>query len=274
MKLSVYTFVKDGMFLDLHVVQMLKHHLPFADEIVVNEGYSSDDTYEQIRDLDPKIRVVRNHWDRSDPQSWSRKFKDQTRKLCTGDWCILLDCDEFIPEWNFDTIRAKLEDTNDVILPMKYVHFYGNYQVYMSRPDRHGWPVLKHSIHRNRDDLIVWGDGSNVGFADKSKEQGIAEEALCEVHHFGYVRHPARLRQKWRAQNMRNQHGVEGARPRWDKTPGFVFDLMPHKWGDPDFLGDLAIYEGEPIQAVKEDPDEFVRDQFQLNKIMGQRSNG
>src|SRR5258708_5309651 len=98
MKLSIYTFVKDGIYYDFHVEAMLRHHLSLADEIIVNEGYSSDDTFERIRDLHPKIKVVRNHWDQSKPSSWSRRFKDQTRKLCTGDWCILLDSDEFIPE--------------------------------------------------------------------------------------------------------------------------------------------------------------------------------
>jgi hypothetical protein len=69
MKISIYTFVKDGLYYDFHVVPMLKHHLPLADEIIVNEGYSTDGTYEAIKDLDPKVRVERFHWDRSDPSS-------------------------------------------------------------------------------------------------------------------------------------------------------------------------------------------------------------
>ena len=39
MKVSLYTFVKDGIYGDFHVVAMIRHHLPFADEIIVNEGY-------------------------------------------------------------------------------------------------------------------------------------------------------------------------------------------------------------------------------------------
>ena len=58
MLLSIYTFVQNGIFYDYHVVDMLKHHLALADEIIVNEGYSSDDTFEQIRDIDPKINIL------------------------------------------------------------------------------------------------------------------------------------------------------------------------------------------------------------------------
>jgi hypothetical protein len=48
MRLSIYTFVKDGLFLDFHVVAKLRHHLSLADEIVGNEGYGKDSTFEAI----------------------------------------------------------------------------------------------------------------------------------------------------------------------------------------------------------------------------------
>src|SRR5688500_3753831 len=105
MKLSIYTFIKDGLFLDYHVVAMLKHHLSLADEIVVVEGQSTDGTYEAIKDLDAKITVIRSHPVTTDPSiSWLTACKNESRRGCTGDWCILLDCDEFIPEWEFERL--------------------------------------------------------------------------------------------------------------------------------------------------------------------------
>lgn len=59
MKISLYTFVKNGLFYDFHVEAMLRHQLPLADEIIVNEGLSTDGTYEAIRSIDPKIQVHR-----------------------------------------------------------------------------------------------------------------------------------------------------------------------------------------------------------------------
>lgn len=257
MRISVYTFVRDGLYYDFHVEAMLRHHLPLADEIIVNEGYSTDGTFEAIRDIDPKIRVLRHHWDRSDPSSWHRKFKNQARELCTGDWCILLDCDEFIPEWEFQRLRNFLESTDKALVPVSFVHFYANYKVYIAKA-RQIIPSTGIRIHRNLPTVEVWGDGANVrivGVSDSSQET--AQEAF-DVHHFGCVRHPARLRQKWRTQAK--QH--DEAKPKWDKIPGFVFDMMPFRWKDPDFLKDLAVYEGPAIEAVRNDPDEFVRDDW------------
>jgi hypothetical protein len=56
MLLSIYTYVKNGIHLDYHVVDMLKHHLPLADEIVVNEGFSTDGTFEVFPRLTRKSR--------------------------------------------------------------------------------------------------------------------------------------------------------------------------------------------------------------------------
>jgi glycosyltransferase involved in cell wall biosynthesis len=258
MKLSLYTFVRNGLFYDFHVEAMLRHHLPLADEIIVNEGYSDDGTYEAIRNIDPKIQVHRFQWDRSDPNGWHRQFKNQARQLCTGDWCILLDCDEFIPEWEFDRLRTFLETTPRHLVPVRFFHFYGNYRVYLAK-QRAITPDTGIRIHRNRDDVEVWGDGANVRLRDGQTSADVAEETF-DVHHFGNVRHPARLRQKWRTQAK--QHNAEN--PQWDKTPAFMFDLFPHKWNDPEFLQLLGVYDGPHIRAVRDDPDEVVRDEFWL----------
>jgi glycosyltransferase involved in cell wall biosynthesis len=258
-KLSLYTGVKDGLFYDFHVEAMLRHHLPLADEIIVNEGYSTDGTFEAISTIDPKIRVHRFDWDRSDPNAWHRQFKNQARELCTGEWCILLDCDEFIPEWEFARLRAFLETTEKTIVTLRFTHFYGNYRVFMARLPRI-IPETGLRIHRNLPEIEVWGDGANVRLRGHEEDLDIVATEAFAVHHFGSVRRPARLRQKWRVQAK--QHDSE--KPRWNRIPGFVFDVFPHRWDDPDCLKDLAIYDGPHIQAVRDNPNEFVRDEFWL----------
>jgi len=261
MKLSLYTFVKDGLYGDFHVVDMIKHRLPYVDEIVVNEGYSTDGTYEAIKDLSPKVKIVRNHLDRSEPNAWLRKSKDQARRACTGDWCVLMDCDEFLPEWEVDRLRAHMEATDRDILVATYRHFYGNYKVLFDHPTRPFPPRQKRIAHRNRPDIEIFGDGADVGIP----AIGAAAEDpsfTFEVHHFGEVRNAARLRHKWYVQGNRD------IRNRWSWVPGFVFNWLPHKWFDQDFMTHLKLYEGPFVAAVRSNPDEFVRDDFSLYEAL------
>jgi len=264
MKISVYTGVRNGLSLDFPIVEMLTHHLPLADEIVVNEGYSEDGTYERIRDLDPKIRIIRNSWDRADPSAWHRRFGEDARRACTGDWCIKLDCDEFIPEWDFERARQLLAGTSATVLPVRFIHFYANYQVVNTRPEKSRWPAYGFRIHRNIPNIEVVGDGANV--RETGRDFPPITDEWLECHHFGAVRHPARLRQKWR-----NDAAMKRRRPTYDWVPRFVFDLFPHNWFDEDFIEDLAPYAGPHVNAVRADPSRFTRDGMRVHRHVQER---
>ncbi len=268
MKISIYTFVRNGIYYDYHVVDMLKHHLDFADEIIVNEGYSTDGTYEAIKNLHPKIKIFRSHWDDSDPKIFWIQFKNEARKRCTGDWCILLDCDEFIPEWEFEKIRSYLAKTNKNILPLSFINFYGNYKVYINNPRKHNLAQFNYRIHKNLPEIEVWGDGANVR---SKKEPLIPFEKYngpwFTVHHFGAVKDPARLREKWHWQSRFYKKTIKNR----IKIPKILFRLFPYRWDDPHFLNDLKIYKGPYIKAVRENPSEFVRDDFYLYNLLKEK---
>lgn len=254
MKLSLYTFVKDGLRLDYHVVPMLKYHANLFDEIVVVEGYSTDGTYDAICDIDTKIHIVRKDLGPKLDNSWMANAKDDARKLCTGDWCVMLDCDEFMPEWEFERMRVDLSKCDDVVRPVTMLHFYGSYKTHML-------PMYSHygfRVHRNFDDFEVWGDGMNVRQRDVPLP-AFDQQLAFKCHHFGEVRWPARLREKWRAQGRM----YKAIRSR-DWMPSFLFDLFPHRWCHPDHIPNLRIYEGPYIPPVLDDPNEFVRDDFEV----------
>ncbi|HEX5271085.1 MAG TPA: glycosyltransferase family 2 protein [Gemmataceae bacterium] len=263
MLLSIYTSVRNGLFFDYHVIDMLKHHLPLADEIVVNDGFSTDGTYERASALDPKIKVFRSDWGKPTGLSWLTRFKNDARARCGGRWCINLDCDEFIPEWEFEPLRALLGQSAAVIHPLRMINFYGNYKVFHGRPAEVPWPDVKFNVHRNRPDVEVYGDGSNVRLKD-DPAGGRERKVEFSCHHFGFVRHPARLRQKWRNVLAGLYRTKGGGLKGWLKFPAFLFNWFPHDWADPQFLGDLELYEGPFVRAVRENPAEFVRDDFAL----------
>ena len=168
-----------------------------------------------------------------------------------------MDCDEFIPEWEFDRLRGHLERTQHHVLSAEYKHFYGNYRVVYDNPSRPFPPKRKRIIHRNRDDVEIYGDGSDVRIPSLGAS---ADEphTTFECHHFGEVRRASRLRHKWHVQARRD------IRNRWSWVPGFVFDLRPHRWLDQDFVEHLKPYDGPYVRAVRENPTEFVRDDLVL----------
>ncbi len=259
MKISIYTALRDCIRHDYPYLQVLKHHLPLADEIVVNEGYSTDGTYESLSGLDPKIKVFRQKWNPEEGEHWWIHFKDAARRRCTGDWCILLDADEFIPEWEFDAIRAHLQATSETLVATKFMNFYGSYRVYHSDPGKSHWVTNKMMIHRNLpDDIELWGDAANVRLKGKPFSFG-TEEPRFTVHHFGGVRHPGRLRQIWWLQGcFRTNRSVRIRPPQW------VFDLFPMKWVDAEFMKYMKVYDGPFVQAVRDNPRRFCRDDYEL----------
>jgi hypothetical protein len=268
MLLSIYTYFKDVLFYDLHAVEMLLHHLPLADEIVVNEGYSKDGTYERICNLDPKIKVQRRRWDQPPgTAAWYLDAKDTARQMCHGEWCFHLDADEFVPEWEFAEIRRYLASAKEDLIPIQFLNFYGNYKVIHARPDKTGWPGRKMILHRNRPDIEFWGDGANVRLKGQRLDWGTSPPPFT-VHHFGAVRDPARLRQKWHIQG-----GVLSPKRRWYRLPAFLFNWRPHQWHDPQFMDDLQPYEGPYVQAVREKPEEFVRDSFEMYNYVKKRAH-
>lgn len=260
--LSIYTFIKNGLFYDYHVVDMLKHHLPFADEIIVNEGYSTDGTFERISKIDPKIRIFRTHWPPpGTDKGWYLSFKNEARAQARGEWCLLLDADEFVPEWDFEPIREYLKATSESMIAFKLINFYGNYKVYFADPAQTNAPFYKMLLHRNTPDFEVWGDGANVRLRGQPLDW-TQHPLRFTIHHFGGVRHAARLRQAWHAQGP-----LYTGRRRWRfRLPKWAFDLRPHNWFDPQFLGGLAVYDGPYIKTVRDNPNEFVRDRMRLYK--------
>lgn len=265
MKLSLYVIVRNAIYGDYHFSQMLRHHLPLFDEIIINDGLSTDGTYELISKIDPKIIVFREEWIAGGEGTIYARAKNSARERCTGDWCILLDADEFIPEWLFDKIRAYLAETDKMIIPLHHRQFYSNFRIENIRPERMKWFTTKYQIHRNSPDIRVWGDGSHVESLG-SKDRSISEEFGFECHHFGFVMHPARLRQKWRIQSK-----LKTDKPVWDRLPGFIYNILPHNWFDQDFIDDLAIYNGPYVSAVLNEPEEFVRDGYKLLRYLEKR---
>ena len=111
MRISCFTFIRNGTRLAYPFVQSIRSALPLCDEFIVVAGDSVDDTRAQIAAIgDPKIRIVDTVWN---PLMLSRGFIYAQQKMiglfnCTGDWAFYLEGDELLHEDDVPKIRASM----------------------------------------------------------------------------------------------------------------------------------------------------------------------
>ena len=59
MKVSAFTFIKNGQILGYPFIQSIKSVLPIVDEFIVNVGIGEDDTLNEVIAInDPRIRII------------------------------------------------------------------------------------------------------------------------------------------------------------------------------------------------------------------------
>ena len=112
MKISGFTFIRNGLALGYPFVPAIQSLLPLCDEIIVNVPRSTDDTLAAVRKIgDPKIRIIESEWDealRTAGLAMSHHTNIALRE-CTGDWCVYIQGDEVLHEETLPLMRAAME---------------------------------------------------------------------------------------------------------------------------------------------------------------------
>ncbi len=194
MKISAFTFIKNGMILGFPFRESIRSVLPIVDEFIVNVGDSDDDTLEKIMEIgDPKIRIIRSCW--NDKMRVGGYVYGQQKMIaqfnCTGDWAFYLEGDEIVHEDDLQKIveacRRHLDDERVEALTFDYYHFYGNACSYLDSP---GWyrraaRIIRNSIRSYAPDGLYW----HV-LTDKSKISRYPNAAHTGafIYHYGWVR--------------------------------------------------------------------------------------
>ena len=133
MKVSAFTFIKNGQILGYPFLQSIRSILPIVDEFVINVGSSEDDTLEMIRSIkDKKIRIIESTWNDS---MTDRGYVYGQQKMiaqynCTGDWAFYIEGDEVYHEDDLEKIqssmRIHLNDVNVEALVFDFYHFFNS----------------------------------------------------------------------------------------------------------------------------------------------------
>ena len=165
MKVSAFTFIKNGQILGYPFVQSIQSVLPIVDEFIINVGESEDDTLALIKSIESeKIRIIQSKWNDS---MRDRGFVYGQQKMiaqynCTGDWAFYVEGDEVYHEKDLEKIQSSMQahvnDQNVEALVFDFYHFYGNANSYISSP---GWyrteaRIIKNSVRSYAPDGLFW----------------------------------------------------------------------------------------------------------------------
>ena len=205
MKVSGFTFLRNGQLLGYPFVASIRSILPLVDEFVIALGPCDDDTESMIREIgDPKIRIIPTQWNERIRPDYSVKgfVYGQQKSIalfnCTGDWAFYLEADEVLHENDLPKIRAAMEkyldDERVEALAFDYLHFYGNKNTIAWSP---GWYRSEVRILRNT--IPAWSSEAlffNVLDNHKKSRYPRAAETEATIYHYGWVRSEAQMNLK------------------------------------------------------------------------------
>src|SRR5208282_5882222 len=202
MKVSGFTFLRNGQNLGYPFVASVRSLLPLVDEFVIALGPCEDDTEKMLRAIgDSKIRLIPTRWNERLRGDYSVKgfVYGQQKSIalfnCTGDWAFYLEADEVIHENDLPKIRAAMEkhlnDGRVEALAFDYLHFYGNANTCVWSP---GWYRSEVRIIRNT--IPAWSSEAlffNVVVGHKKSRYPRAAHTGATIYHYGWVRSEAQM---------------------------------------------------------------------------------
>jgi len=205
LKVSGFTFVRNGELYGYPFVESIRSILPIVDEFVVAVGPCEDRTVELLRGIgDPKIRLIPTQWNDSlRPNAAVKGFvygqqKSTALFSCTGDWAFYLEGDEIVHENDLHRIRSAMEryldDPRVESLVFDYLHFYGNGDTIAWSP---GWYRTAPRIIRNT--IPVWAPKGLFFLVLCNHKRGRYPRAAhtgAVIYHYGWVRPEESVRRK------------------------------------------------------------------------------
>ena len=215
MKVSGFSFIRDGVRLGYPFEESIRSVLPVCDEFVVAVGRCEDGTLERLQAMqEPKLRIIETTWNEA---CRSHGFVYGQQKMiaqfnCTGDWAFYLEGDEVLHEDDLDHLRAAmhlyLEDMEVEVLAFDYFHFYGDtrHLHISSQAYRKAARVIRNSIRSIAPDGLYWAvikDRTWHGGRNKRRTRYPRAAALnIPIYHYGNARHERYVQAKAAAGNQ------------------------------------------------------------------------
>jgi glycosyltransferase involved in cell wall biosynthesis len=243
-KISGFTFIRNGVELGYPFVPSIGSLLPLCDEIIVNVPCSSDKTLEMVKAIrNDKIRIIETDWDEK-LREGGRALSHHTNlalRECAGDWCVYIQGDEVLHEDTVPAMRAAMEREldNPVVqgLLVDYTHFYGSYWTYVYSL---GW--YSQEVRVVRRDPRIRSRGDAQGFRTVDEQKLYVKKSGGHYFHYGHALHPDTAKRKlWTVSRLWHTD-AEVDKRCGDRPPGFYDDdqkVKPFRGSHPAVMRDI-----------------------------------
>ena len=252
MKVSAFTFIKNGQILGYPFLQSIQSILPIVDEFIINVGKSEDNTLDIIKSISSsKIHIIESNWNQ---KMQDRGYIYGQQKMisqfnCSGDWVFYIEGDEVYHENHLDQIKKSMElnldNLNVEALVFDFFHFYGNTSTLLNSP---GWyrseaRIIRNSVRSYAPDGLFWLvlDKNKKGRYPKAKHTGVP------CFHYGWIRSEEQMNLK--IQKFQQYWGKEPIRIDYSQMDSSIFELF--KGSHPRVMDgliskDLELYKTDP----------------------------
>ncbi len=250
MKVSGFTFIRNGIKYDYPFEESIRSLLPLVDELIVGVGKSEDETLAKVLAIkDKKIKVFESTWDENLREGGKvlavETDKAKAQVANDSDWLIYLQTDEVIHEKYYETIRTAMQnylnDNRVEGLLLHYKHFYGSYDYYA---DGVKWYNKEIRIIRNNPLIHSYKDAQ--GFRLEGRKL-LVKLIPAFIYHYGWVKNPVNMFQKhtdmgkWWRNDQAQQEYVKANK---EKNKGSQFQFSQ--------IDSIAVFEETHPQVMLE----------------------
>lgn len=208
MKISGFTYVRNGFDLGYPFIAAIESLLPIVDEMVVVVGDSIDGTREAIEAIgSPKVKIVDTVWD-LEMRKNGKIFAQQSNlglDNVTGDWVIHIQADEVLHEDTLQILKKEIYD-NDKIqnvegLLFPFYHFWGDFCYIRNTRRTHNYEIRafknKGVVRSYRDSQGFRKYDSIEAYAEGQKGEKLkVVKVNVPIYHYSYVRNPKLMAKK------------------------------------------------------------------------------
>lgn len=202
---SGFTFIKNGLSLGYPILESIKSIDPLCDEVIINVGFDNenlsgdDGTEEYLRDnlQGPKYKFLKSFWNPA-IQKDGLILSEQTNialSACSGDICQYIQGDEIVHQDDLEAIEQgirSLHDRSDLeALVYKYIHFFGNVDIY-----KYTRTIYRREVRTIKKSSGVHSYKDAQGFRFKNGAKPIAKLIDARIFHYGWARDEMIMQQK------------------------------------------------------------------------------